>query len=144
MVQEVNLSKHYAKKLTKQFYRDFKRAIKREYDCIHIINPTIEQEKYLRGIGKTTTIIKLAIKYNIPICYKNYSKLLTIKDICNRLSPLSLPSLCYIDSRFIYRELKGRKIVLVDEDISIEDIRQIKEANPMITIIGFSRIIEKN
>lgn len=144
MIQEVDLNKHYTKKLNKQFYRDFKRAIKRGYDCIHIINPTIEQEKYLRGIGKTTTIIKLAIKYNIPICYKNYSKLLTIKDICNRLSPFSLPSVCYIDSEFIYRELRGRKIVLVDEDISIEDIRQIKEFDPTITIIGFSKIIKKN
>lgn len=123
--------------MKKSILKNFKRAIKNNIDYIQITNPTVEQDNYFRAIGKTVSIIKLANKYNLPILYRYPST--HIQFLCEELN-LHLPKL-YSFRKVVERPiLKGKRMVLVDELISIEEIEKIKKQNPMIKVVGFARI----
>lgn len=117
--------------------KNFKRAIKKNIDYIQITNPTKEQEKYFRVTGKTTALIKLANKYNLPILYRFCPD--HIHHLCKELN-LKCPKLYSFRDALKKPVLQGLRMILVDETISIEEIEKIKAENPIINIVGFSRI----
>ena len=117
--------------------KNFKRAIKKNIDYIQITNPTMEQEKYFRATGKTTALIKLANKYNLPILYRFCP--LHIHHLCKELN-LKCPKLYSFRDALKKPILRGLRMILVDESISTEEIEKIKAENPIINIVGFSRI----
>lgn len=120
----------------KNILKNFKFAIKNKIDYIQITNPIKEQEDYLRAIGKTVSLIKLANKYNIPILFK-YSSY-HIFSLCDELK-LKKPKVYYYKNFLELGKNRGLNLILVDETISIEDIKKIKENNDLIKIVGFSR-----
>lgn len=117
--------------------KNFKRAIKKNIDYIQITNPTMEQEKYFRATGKTTALIKLANKYNLPILYRFSPN--HIQSLCKELK-LKCPKLYSFRDTLKKPVLRGLRMILVDETVSIEEIEKIKGENPIINIVGFSRI----
>ena len=128
-------------KLSKLFYRLFKKAIKGKYDYVHIVNPSVTQENYFRGIGKTVVLIKLANKYNLPIYYRFFSTMSHIRTVCKELG-LKMPIMHYKADKN-GGSIRGQRMILIDEDMSIEDIKKLQSENPMVKIIGFARINSK-
>lgn len=123
--------------MKKSILKNFKKAIKNNIDYIQITNPTAEQDNYFRAIGKTVSIIKLANKYNLPILHRNAST--HIRYLCYELN-LDCPKLYSFREVLEKPILRGLRMILVDEIISIEEIEKIKKQNPMIKIVGFARI----
>ena len=124
--------------MKKNIIKNFKKAIKNNIDYIQITNPIAEQDIYFRATGKTTSIIKLANKYNLPILSKGND--VHIRFVCNELE-LDLPVIYHVKDTTL---LRGMRKILVDETVTINDIKKIKNENPMIKIIGFARIKIKN
>lgn len=119
---------------------NFKRAIKSNIDYIQITNPTVGQENYFRAVGKTTSLINLANKYNLPIYFKNFSTMMHIKTICEELE-LKVPNIYRINFEDAHGEhVRGLKMILIDEDVTVDDVKILQSQNPIMKVVGFARI----
>lgn len=124
--------------LRRRLYKDFKKALQENRDYIIVTNPTMEQDKYFRGIGKTRLLMKLATKYDLSILYQTHTAFRHMVAL-SCLFKTDMPNTIKIDE--INLRLLHEKIVIVDETLNLSDIEQIKlhAGNPNLKIIGFCR-----
>ena len=73
----------------------------------------------------------------MPILYKGSTRHILL--LCEELN-LKKPKFYYYSNVVIPPKIRGLDLVLIDEAISIEDIKKIKENNAQINVIGFSRL----